>query len=330
MGSASSKTSGEVGKLAGHYNELVDSMMKNQLVFDTSARNIARTEQEWFRRFEQQLEAPPVSEDALYGNISRFMKQSQQDVGGIVDAITDPAVRESARQVLNRTRTSVAMQKYYEYKYLHLSAVFLHFTEFVEKLMDIMSQGIMEATHASATSTADDIKRLLDAVGEMNISKTEAEVLKKSVRNVHGKAVQRLDALSEQMRAIAEVSGQQVKGFPAEQMAMQKEEEGRQFRRDELGRFAVDATQPQPQPQPQPPAVASAPPPPPSVSPPPPPPPSVSPPSPPPPPPSVSPPPPSGLNRTFVADGGSPLVSKSISALARSVSRIASGSSWRR
>ena len=109
MGAQGSKNaaSGEINELASHYSQLVDSMVNNQLVFDVSAKNIARTEQEWFRKFEEQMETPPVTEDALYRNIFEFMNQSGSDAAQITESIGDPGVRESARNVLSRTRTSV-------------------------------------------------------------------------------------------------------------------------------------------------------------------------------------------------------------------------------
>mgnify|MGYP006889506086 CR=1 FL=1 len=236
MGSGGSKPG--IERLARHYNELVDSMRKNQVVFDVRAKNVARTEQEWFRRFESGLDGPPVSEDALYDSIADFVRRGREDREGLERAVEDPALREQARRLLASMDSTVAMQKYYEYKYLHLSAVFLHFTDFVQRLMEVMGDGLLEASRGSSAATAADIGRLADAIGDGAISPQQARRLQRSARGVHDRALERIEELGDKMRAVADLSGRQVREFPAEQIAAQRREESRAYTRDRRGRFA--------------------------------------------------------------------------------------------
>lgn len=230
--------------IAEHYKELVDSMMNNQLTFDVKTRNIAETEQEWFREFEKQLENGVQSEDSLYNAISEFVSRSRESIAEGKNNIEDPNLRKVYEQVLKKTETAVVLQKYYEYKYLHLSAIFIHFAEFVHKIFDVTGETIKETTAESVSGTKEDLNRLYSAIDSVNISQKDADLLRNSVSAVHDASEERLASLSKRLSAITRQGTLQTKAFPMkqfeEQLSAPQPQSQQQARQ-----------QPQPQPRPQ-------------------------------------------------------------------------------
>nr|WRJ69612.1 hypothetical protein TetV2_00163 [Oceanusvirus sp.] len=223
MGTASSK---DATTVAGHYDQLITSMMNNRLTFDVNTRNIAEVESQWFQNLEERLKDKDTSsEDVLYETIRDFVASSEKDINEAVRGIEDRELQNAAKKVLEKTRTAVAMQKYYEYKYLHLSAVFIHFTDFVHKLMDVMSQTVQETTRNHSAGTAGDIGQLVEAIQKAGLTEQQETMLKKSVKAVHESSESRLADLSRRLSAVTSESATQALAFPAAQLEQQKKEE---------------------------------------------------------------------------------------------------------
>lgn len=265
MGAQQSQAvNGTVSDIAKNYSSLIDAMMTNQVGFASSMKDISDAEREWFQSFERYVsenKADVSSEDSLYRNIQAFTRLSGDDTDALLRQIADPGMRASAEAVLSRTTKSIVLQKYYEYKYLHLSAVFMNFTEFVQKLFELTASAAVQVAENQAVLTTRDVAQLLDAMASV-IPAQDAAKLKKTVQAVHKSAHDRLTTMSKQLNKIVEVSRDQIGEFPMKQLEQQQEEGRTQIKRDAEGLAPAPSPSPSPgQPPPKPPGPPQGPPP---------------------------------------------------------------------
>ena len=215
-------------KLAQHatkYSDLLDAMTHNRIPASGERGGIADIgdqEMRWFRDFEAYLsdnQADVNSDDALYSNLRAFVNKSQEHVDGIVANIDDDESRGAAETLARRVRTAVVLQKYYEYKYLHLSAVFSEYTRFVNGVMDSMSSSVGDAVSKSASNTESDLQA---AVAEISkVTKTDADSAVKAIAGVHQSTLMRLKGIQQHVDAVSLRARRDVADFPAEQVERQ-------------------------------------------------------------------------------------------------------------
>lgn len=243
----SNAANGTVSDVAKNYGTLIDTMMTNQIGFASSLKDISDVEREWFSSFEAYLsdtKSNISSEDSLYRNIQAFMRLSGDDTKALLDQISDSTLRASAESVLTRTNKAIVLQKYYEYKYLHLSAVFMNFTEFVQKLFELTANASVQVATNQAELTTQDVTELLDAMTKV-LPREDSENLKRSVQAVHKSSHDRLRQMSQQLDKIIQVSREHMSEFPVRQLQQQQAEGQVQLRE------AVSST-PRPTPSPTP------------------------------------------------------------------------------
>eukprot|EP00873_Tetraselmis_striata_P026946 jgi/Tetstr1/447210/TSEL_034647.t1 len=235
MGAQQSQVvNGTVSDIAKNYSTLLDTMMTNQIGFASSMKDISDAEREWFGNFEKYISennADVSSEDSLYKNIQAFTRLSGDDTSALLSQISDASMRASAESVLNRTNKAIVMQKYYEYKYLHLSSVFMNFTEFVQKLFELMASASVQVAENQAVLTTKDVSDLLDAMASI-IPAQDAVQMRKTVQTVHKNAHDRLKLMAKQMDKIIEVSKEHIGDFPMRQLEQQQQEGRVQLQRD--------------------------------------------------------------------------------------------------
>lgn len=234
MGAQQSQAAnGTVSDIAKNYSTLIDAMMTNQVGFASSMKDISDAEREWFDSFERYVaenQADISSEDSLYRNIQAFTRLSGDDTDALLKQIADPGMRASADSVLKRTNKAIVLQKYYEYKYLHLSAVFMNFTEFVQKLFELTASASVQVAENQAVLTTRDVSQLLDAMASV-IPAQDAAQFKRTVQAVHKSAHDRLKVMSKQLDKIIEVSKEHIGEFPMKQLEQQQQEGRAQLQR---------------------------------------------------------------------------------------------------
>ena len=222
----SNVANGTVSDVAKNYGKLIDTMMSNQIGFAPTLKEISDVEREWFASFEAYLadtNSNVSSEDSLYRNIQAFMRLSGDDTKALLDQISDSTLRASADSVLTRTNKAIVLQKYYEYKYLHLSAVFMNFTEFVKKLFEVMGNAYVQVASNQTDLTTRDVTELLDAMLKV-LPKDDSDNLKRSVQAVHKNSQDRIRVLSQQLEKIIQVSRDNIDEFPSRQLQQQQSE----------------------------------------------------------------------------------------------------------
>jgi hypothetical protein len=222
----SNVANGTVSDVAKNYGRLIDTMMTNQIGFAPTLKEISDVEREWFASFEAYLtdtNSNVSSEDSLYRNIQAFMRLSGDDTKALLDQISDSTLRASADSVLTRTNKAIVLQKYYEYKYLHLSAVFMNFTEFVQKLFELMANASVQVASSQADLTTRDVTELLDAMLKV-LPKDDSDNMKRSIQAVHKSSQDRLRVMSQQLEKIIQVSRDNMDEFPVRQLQQQQSE----------------------------------------------------------------------------------------------------------
>ena len=107
-----------------------------------------------FEQFQKNRGTLEVTEDNLFEALSTFFSEEQSSAEMILESIADPQARAAGKAIMTKTWDANVMAKYYEYKYLHVSAVFIKFTEFDQSMAEVSGRAAKQATAAEVAPLA--------------------------------------------------------------------------------------------------------------------------------------------------------------------------------
>ena len=227
MGAEQSTVSnGPISDVAKNYSDLVDTIMTNQTGFASSMKHVSNAERKWFSEFETfvaQNKQDISTEDSLFRNIMAFVRMSNTDMDNILSQISDPVMRSSTEAVLSRTNRAVVLQKYYEYKYLHLSVVFLNFAEFVQEMFSIFTQSSVQLVKDNSDLTTRDVIQLLNVIAQ-SIPNTDPDAMQRNVSNVHSAINARVKGMTRNIQLLAKKGALSIQAFPEQNFREQRNE----------------------------------------------------------------------------------------------------------
>lgn len=249
----SQQVSSTASDIAKNYGALLDSMMANQTGFSSVLREISNAEREWLTRFEEYVNRNSVdlgNEESLYRNIQSFMQLSDDDTKSLLGQIQDPGMRKGAESILERTNRAVVTQKYYEYKYLHLSAVFINFTDFVQKIFELLADASTQLAEQAARVSVEDVAKLLDAISRM-IPDEDSGRIRQAVSSIQDANRRRIADMSDQLNKVLEITRREISDFPQRQLEEQREQGNAQMSLPQQDPPEAEAPSPDEPPQPE-------------------------------------------------------------------------------